>query len=258
MDYELLLASARALEPCFVACAAEGEDAGREGRSAASLLPALRAIGLEGEASMYRATGGVNTHKGSVFCLGLLSAAASWDLASGRSGEGAAGDRACLLASEIVRGQGGSPATVGTGQGHGGTGRSHGELLFEALGVRGARGQAEDGYPVVRLAVLPLLRAAPAEGREGEIAAIDALLAAMRELEDSCVLHRGGLAGLALVREGAAAVLAAGGAGSAQGVKALESFDRLLCFRDLSPGGAADMLAAGLFLDRIERAAGGT
>src|SRR3979490_3626188 len=36
----------------------------------------LRIIGLEAEAAMFAATGGINTHRGAIFGLGLLCAAA--------------------------------------------------------------------------------------------------------------------------------------------------------------------------------------
>jgi triphosphoribosyl-dephospho-CoA synthetase len=79
MDFRLLTASAAALQPCFLACAQAGAVAWQAGSSAADLFGALRRIGHDGEAAMWQATGGVNAHKGAIFCLGLLSAGlGSW------------------------------------------------------------------------------------------------------------------------------------------------------------------------------------
>jgi triphosphoribosyl-dephospho-CoA synthase len=46
-------------------------------------------------------------------------------------------------------------------------------------------------------------------------------------------------------------VLAEGGAGTMEGMHALRRLGQLLVAMDVSPGGAADLLAATLFLDRV-------
>jgi triphosphoribosyl-dephospho-CoA synthase len=130
-----------------------------------------------------------------------------------------------------------------------------GERLYSELGVRGARGQAEDGYPLLRSTILPLLRGAQAQtGEAFRWACLDALLLSMAELEDSCLLARGGAVGLAAARQGAKAVLRLGGTGSQQGMRALLELDGTLTRAGLSPGGSADMVAAGIFLVSAEAA----
>jgi triphosphoribosyl-dephospho-CoA synthase len=74
----------------------------------------------------------------------------------------------------------------------------------------------------------------------------------MALLEDSCLLSRGGPEGLRFARRGAARALDLGGAGSAAGRAEILSLDGELCARNLSPGGSADMLAAGIFLVGLE------
>jgi triphosphoribosyl-dephospho-CoA synthase len=75
----------------------------------------------------------------------------------------------------------------------------------------------------------------------------------MCQLDDTCVLYRGGIEALDLVKSGARAVLTAGGCGSAQGQRQLWAFDLDLIANHISPGGSADLLAATIFLDAIER-----
>jgi triphosphoribosyl-dephospho-CoA synthase len=82
-------------------------------------------------------------------------------------------------------------------------------------------------------------------------ARLDALLEIMKSLNDTCLLHRGGLAALQTAQTGAAAVLAAGGTATARGWKLLRRLDRDLIALNASPGGSADLLAATLFLDFI-------
>jgi triphosphoribosyl-dephospho-CoA synthase len=97
------------------------------------------------------------------------------------------------------------------------------------------------------------LRAARARGARESVARIDALLAIMTSLDDTCLLYRGGRAALHAAQFGAAAVLTAGGIGEAAGLDAFASLERKLLDLHASPGGAADLLAAALFLDSIER-----
>ena len=82
---------------------------------------------------------------------------------------------------------------------------------------------------------------------------LDALLAVMAVLDDTCLLYRGGIAGLELVQRGAARVLDAGGAGTAEGHRHLSWLDHSCQRHGLSPGGAADVLATAMFLDQLSR-----
>ncbi|MBB5168229.1 triphosphoribosyl-dephospho-CoA synthase [Mycobacterium sp. AZCC_0083] len=230
MDLDMLRASAEALRDAFVECA-----------SAARRLPIgpdLRAligrIGRAGEAHMLDATGGVNTHRGALWALGLLSAGA----ATG-GGLAVAVDVAARLA--LIPDRDAIPTT------------SHGALARQRHGARGAAGEAQSGFPHVRLHALPALRAARRSGADESTARLEALLALMTRLDDTCVLHRGGPDGLRAVQAGARAVLTAGGIGTAQGRRHFTALDDLCLMRRLSPGGSGDLLSATLFLDALEK-----
>jgi triphosphoribosyl-dephospho-CoA synthase len=97
-----------------------------------------------------------------------------------------------------------------------------------------------------------MLRAQRARKYPEEICRLDALLSLMAELDDTCVLYRGGVEALSLVKAGAQAVLDAGGYSSANGRQRLHALDRELVARHVSPGGSADLLAATIFLDALE------
>ena len=69
-------------------------------------------------------------------------------------------------------------------------------------------------------------------------------------LDDTCVLSRAGRPGLDRLQAGARAVAAGGGTGTLAGRRALRALDADALALGASPGGAADLLAAALFLDR--------
>ena len=75
----------------------------------------------------------------------------------------------------------------------------------------------------------------------------------MAHFDDTCLLYRGGKVALQAAKQGAAAVIAAGGAGRVLGWKWLFALDKRLLELGVSPGGSADLLAGTLFLDAIEQ-----
>ncbi|ACO77261.1 triphosphoribosyl-dephospho-CoA synthase [Azotobacter vinelandii CA] len=234
LDLKLMHASARALWPAFHAMA-------EAARSLAELDRPLREtigrLGREGEARMLAVTGGVNTHRGAIWALGLLVTAAA--LEPQRLAPEQVSLRAARLARLEDRQMPAQPP-------------SHGERVRQRYGVRGAREEARGGFPGVIRHGLPQLRRSRAAGCDENHARLDALLAIMAQLEDTCVLHRAGLEGLRCMQDGARAVLVAGGSASLAGRRSLRDLELGLLELNASPGGAADLLAVTLFLDRLE------
>ena len=98
---------------------------------------------------------------------------------------------------------------------------------------------------------LPTLRAARDRGVPEDYARLDALMAIMARLGDTCLLHRGGVAALETAKTGAEAVLAVGGTSAPDGLKRLHRLHRELMALWAAPGGSADLLGVTLFLDRL-------
>ena len=98
---------------------------------------------------------------------------------------------------------------------------------------------------------LPALRASRARGASENAARLDALLAIIATLDDTCLLHRGGHVALEAAQSGAREALQCGGASGPEGHAALLRLDQKLTELNASPGGAADLLAATLFLDTL-------
>jgi len=233
MDLAMLHDSAESLRGAFTECAL----APTLSDSALDLRVRLGVIGRTGEAAMLEATGGVNTHRGALWALGLLSAGAA--VCGDVTG---AVDVAAALARVPDPALEGEP-TVTT---------SHGARARRRYGTSGAAGEAQAGFPHVRRHALPELRAARRAGLDEASARLDALLSLVAHLDDTCVLHRGGPAASRAVQAGAKAVLAAGGCRTPQGRQHFAALDRLCLERRLSPGGSGDLLSATLFLDTLE------
>jgi triphosphoribosyl-dephospho-CoA synthase len=232
LSLDLMRHSAETIEPFFASMAVASSK-----RPVSRLLrEELGVTGRKAERAMFLATGGTNTHKGAIWVLGLLVAAASQseDLNPIRVA-GLAGSIARL--PDLVR-----PELV-----------SHGDIVRERYGLAGARAEAYANFPHVVRVGIPALRAARAAGKSETASRLCSLLSIMAELDDdTCVLYRSGLEGGEVVKAGAKAVLTAGGPGSQEGDAALWRFDRKLLEKRISPGGSADLLAASLFLDCLE------
>lgn len=232
MDADTLRRSAGAIAPFF----ADLFQAGAAGMP----LATLRRIGLSAEAAMLAATGGVNAHKGAIFSLGLICAAAGSGAGAGTdlSAEARAEQVGILWGAEIVR-RPASPAT-------------HGGRAVLRYGVGGAGSEAAAGFPAVRALGLPALR----RGRrlapgDPQAARIECLFALMAELDDTNLLHRGGPEGLRFARRAAQDFLEAGGVGASDWRDRALALHRAFVAARLSPGGAADLLAVTLFLDSL-------
>ncbi|GAA0254651.1 2-(5''-triphosphoribosyl)-3'-dephosphocoenzyme-A synthase [Methylorubrum aminovorans] len=229
MDAGTFRASTAAIAPFF-------RDLALAGRAGAP-MPALRRIGLQAEASMRAATGGVNTHRGAIFGLGLLCAAAG---AVPRPAAGALG--------ALVRDRYGATILDGPVLLH-----APGARVRRHHGVGGAPAEAAAGFPSLYRVGLPALR----RGRQfhpgdGEAARVEACLALIAHIEDTNLLHRGGPDGLNYARAEAARFIAEGGVARAGWRGHAEALHRAFVARNLSPGGAADLLAMTLFVDAVE------
>jgi triphosphoribosyl-dephospho-CoA synthase len=238
LDLDIMLRSAHSLEPTFAALAR----AARRRMPSATLRVELAQIGRAGELAMMHATGGSNAHRGAIWIVGLLVAGATIHMEDHRATSGVdAAAAICTLAAQIAcfPDRFAAPAN------------SNGERVRQRYQVGGAREEAQDGFPHVIDIGLPALHAARARGVPEESARLDALLAIMASLDDTCLLHRAGLDGLHAGKDGARRVLELGGSSTERGRLALAELDHALLSLNASPGGAADLLAATLFIDML-------
>lgn len=232
LTLDLMRRSAHALYPAFHAMALEADGQ----HTSLALRESLGAIGRDGESAMMQATAGVNTHRGAIWALGLLTASAAMQP------EDASAQAIAARAASIAV----LPDRLMPQQ------QRKGDAVCKAYGIKGARGEAQEGFPHVLTLALPTLRATRQRGASEHAARLNSLIAIMTSLVDTCVLSRGGMPALQAMQNGARAVLDAGGVDALAGRRALLALDKQLLALRASPGGAADLLAATLFLDRLD------
>ena len=271
-----------------------------------SVFLEIRKTGIEAEKAMYAATGNVNTHKGMIFTMGILLAAA---------GINAGRDFFTKLCDNTVSDEDVFSEKYKTfGEDKTGTAerlfdipeiletgmrmsarilerdfeemekrepRSHGEKLYHKYGEKGIRGQAMAGFPIIRDIGIPTmrkfmnisedmkLRSEIAEAAtlrtdllEGEgsmrdehyenAVNISTLIAIMSELRDTNVLTRSSYEEMEWLRAESAKILRLGAAFSEEGLSAIEELNVKCIEKNISPGGAADILAVTILLLKLE------
>lgn len=209
-----------------------------EAGAARASFTALQALGRAAEMRMLHATGGVNAHRGAIFNLGLVAAAAG-------ACPGADTDTLCR---EVGRRWGEDILRSATAAGDG----SHGRQMAARHGLAGARGQAARGFPVLRQQGLPVYRQVQAQTGDARRAALAALLAMMAVLDDSNLAWRGGVPGLRFAQATAAALVSPDTLFAPDWDARVREAHRQFVARRLSPGGSADLLALLLLLRALD------
>ena len=195
---------------------------------------------------MLSATGGVNTHRGAVFLLGLLCAAAGRLSAQGGDLT-AVGLRDCLMShwGQALRWRAESAAQAAP--------VSNGQRAARRFGMRSAGDEAALGFPTLFEVTLPSLQVALQAGHAPRAARVQAFFATMAVLDDTNTAHRGGWEGIRFVRASAQAFLDAGGVAQANWLQPARAIHAEFVARRLSPGGAADVLAATCWLQEMQQ-----
>jgi triphosphoribosyl-dephospho-CoA synthase len=240
MGLDTFLASAQAIRPWFAKFFLRGM--ATADLPADRVLPQLRPEGILCERDMFGATGGVNTHKGSVFAFGLLCGAVGRCLGQGRPiNHQDVCDDVALICAHLVEAELDGAKRAATA----------GEQLFKRYGLTGARGEAASGFATVRAQSLPVYLAVESETGSEQCALFAAFLQLLATNQDTNLVARGGLEGLAYVQERASRILEEGGVHAPDFIAKMAAFDDALIERNLSPGGSADLLAVTWFLARL-------
>lgn len=260
MDYALMQLSINTLHPYFVRLAFLGF---------ADTLPShtvIRDAGIEAEKAMIEATNGVNTHKGALFSMGLAVVAAAYEekkAAANKEERGKEREEEYLSSLQLtIKALAASfPDTSGT---HGSKAK---QLSNGTTTIKGALDNAREGYEKLFAEWLPFYN----ERRKSHDAHAlhKTLLRIMCDLDDTNVIYRTNVVTAEEVKQEARALLASFEEAYAAEDKekcasaieekcasaellALKDMDRRYTERNISPGGAADMLSLTVFIGSIQ------
>ena len=219
MDYRVMQRSIHALRPYFVKLAQTSLQGNTD-------YATISAIGIEAERAMLAATHGVNTHRGALFSMGLA-------VVQGTILTKVQSNKASDLQAGIIRLANQFPDTRDT----------HGSRAVSQYHAKGALAMAREGYEQLFTDWLPLLRNLKDQG--DPYAHHKTLLRIMSQIDDTNILHRRGAEVAQQVKMEAARLLAD------FSPEQLEIMNRRFIAANISPGGAADMLALTIFIQTI-------
>lgn len=258
MCVEMFEKSAAAIRPYFerIAKTALNARLSKTDESIAEIMAHVRRIGIEAEKAMLEATGGVNTHRGAIYALGLGVFACAYLVAEGvfSALENGVDGTECFdnMNAETLLSVAGTAARA---LGDGSDPESNGAKVRKRYGVGGAVEQAFAGFPLALLAKNRKTEYYGLKGKRNDpLAGAYALISVMALVDDNNALKRGGSEGARFVKARAEEllpiILQADGRAA---LNALEAFDKELIERNINCGGAADLLALALFIEKAER-----
>lgn len=239
MDYFTFLKSASSIAYAFYLCAQIGIDYSED------ILSKIRAVGIDAEEEMFRATNGVNTHRGLLFAAGIVCAAAGSCIREGiKLSRNNISDHCKGITFGIVDRE----LKAIKDKPH----YTHGERIFLKHGITGIRGEAENGFTSVTYTGLPLYEESIKKGYEINKALVQSLLGIMTVAEDTVVINKAGIDGLKLMRAEAKKALELGGIFTPQGQEHIKVMEETFKKHRISPGGAADLAAITAMIYELE------
>ncbi|RYZ51721.1 MAG: triphosphoribosyl-dephospho-CoA synthase MdcB [Sphingobacteriales bacterium] len=226
--------SAYTLKECFYEMAIAG--VGK--KPSQQLRERLAAIGRYGEETMLKATRNINTHRGAIWALGLLTGAAGILLSA--SGNISLSRYSFLITAGAVASFDDRYAPIQ---------HTHGSKVRKMYLVRSAREEAMANFPSLQHAALPTWDKYQQEPEN--ILKLNVLLSLMAVTDDTCILYRSDLEVLCEIKQRAREIMDRGGMACGENWQLYYSLDRFINEKWVSPGGSADLLAATLFLQKI-------
>lgn len=207
----------------------------------------IRPIGIQAEEVMMEATGGVNTHKGMIFSLGIFCCVLGYLYGNQMPFSEEEFTAVCkAMTSHLLEDF--DHITLQNA-------RTHGERLYARYGITGIRGEAANGYPSVFKLALPAFRGYKEQGFSTNDAGILTLLHIIAGSEDTNIIARSDYQTMKRVQEEIRNLLYSG-ISDLDYIKEIRRLDQRFIQMNISPGGSADMLALTYFMYSLEEELG--
>ena len=243
MDHTLMQRSIQALHPYFVRLAQLGFT------DKQPCHDEIVNIGIEAEREMFKTTGGVNTHKGALFSIGLAAVAlAGESFCRITQAEGCGTMAYNDVNSKQIQSLSNSIASLA--RLFPDTNGTHGSKAKANNILKGALDNAREGYTQLFKAWLPFYIDRIAEG--DNYALHKTLLRIMCDLDDTNIVYRTSMETMQEVKTEARQML-----DTSRNIvnfeAALQAMNTDYIHRNISPGGSADMLSLVVFLSCVVR-----
>lgn len=244
MDFFTFLRSSASITHGITQCAQVGMD-----YCLKDILGLIRIVGIEAEKNMFIATEGVNTHRGFLFLGGVVAAAAGYCVQAKLPLDRRNIARICsemcigIVERELKSLDNSFKLT-------------NGERLFLEYGLTGVRGEIEGGLQTVLKVGLPLYEEGLEENLPIKEALCHSLIGIMAEVEDTTVVNRCGMEGLIFMKKLSSMATEIGGMRTIEGKEFIFDLDKVFCDYNISPGGAADLLAITVMIHELEKKGG--
>jgi len=236
LTLQLMETSAYALQDSFRQMAA----AAWNKKPSQQLREQLAAIGRYGEQKMLRATGKVNTHRGAIWAIGLLTAATAMVMSEKDMIEPDLKE-ILIIAGQIASFEDRYLPKQST----------NGSKVRIKYNVRSAREEAELGFPTIAETALNAWERY--SHFPHDMQQLHVLLALMSEVDDTCILHRSDMQVLKEIQYRSKFILQNGGLNTRQNWQLYFDLDDYITHHWVSPGGSADLLAATIYLQKIKQ-----
>ena len=227
MDYQLFIDSTNAIKPSL-------EEFILYGLNDSNNPLKLKEIGKKAELSMFKATNDINTQKGLIFVLGLFLPAISKAIINNLGQDFIQqeitevskiiiGDYYLLVAEKPVK--------------------SHGDIVYLNSNIKGIRGEVLKGLKMIF--EMPAYNEKPHENKY-----IEYLIHLMSRLDDTTIIYRTNLKTLNNVKMTMNKIVKNGG--YTNNVNKVHKLSKEYVKRNISPGGAADMLVIKILLETLK------
>lgn len=202
----------------------------------------IKKIGIEAEKAMFTSTKNINTHKGMIFLIGISVAASSYAIYNRKKFS----DIQNIIKEMCVGICKNDFKNINKKHN-----LTHGEKLYLEYGIKGVRGEAEEGMPLVFNYSLKLYENNLSLEINDRL--VHTLIGIMQFCDDSTVIHRTGIDGLNYVRNISKDIMNLGGMNTDFGKKMINKLNDDFIERNISPGGSADLLGVTVFLHFIKK-----
>lgn len=251
MDHYTFIDSSCSLIKYLILCC----QGGFSNNSPKEILKECRSLGIDAEERMFSKTGGVNTHKGMLFLMGISCIAVGKAIHDNRGFDDIQNiikemchdivEKELYSLKKYIKDYDSIEEMCKEAK------LSYGEKLFLLYNMEGIRGEVAKGLPIVFEFALGFYKENECLNKNQRL--IQTLIGIMQYSEDSNILHRHSLETLKEMQEKAKYILNIGGMRTKEGKQAIEDLDEDFSKRRISPGGSADLLAVTVFFDLVEK-----